>query len=191
MLAAFQEELPESVSIQRIADQPKVVDDSVSSFVRDLFVSIVVVILVMMLLFPFKSAIVAATSIPISIFISIGIMYAVGIPLNTVTLAALIVVLGMIVDNSIIVIDAYLERLDNGMSRWHAAVSSAKNYFSSIFLATLSLCIIFYPLLFTMTGQMLDFLNWFPWTITISLMTSLAIAMTLFPCWNTPLSKRD
>ena len=132
VLAAFQEELPESVSIQRIADQPKVVDDSVSSFVRDLFVSIVVVILVMMLLFPFKSAIVAATSIPISIFISIGIMYAVGIPLNTVTLAALIVVLGMIVDNSIIVIDAYLERLDNGMSRWHAAVSSAKNYFSSI-----------------------------------------------------------
>ena len=74
VLAAFQEELPESVSIQRIADQPKVVDDSVSSFVRDLFVSIVVVILVMMLLFPFKSAIVAATSIPISIFISIGIM---------------------------------------------------------------------------------------------------------------------
>ena len=76
VLAAFQEELPESVSIQRIADQPKVVDDSVSSFVRDLFVSIVVVILVMMLLFPFKSAIVAATSIPISIFISIGIMSA-------------------------------------------------------------------------------------------------------------------
>lgn len=51
VLAAFQEELPESVSIQRIADQPKVVDDSVSSFVRDLFVSIVVVILAMMLLF--------------------------------------------------------------------------------------------------------------------------------------------
>lgn len=190
VLAAFQEELPESVSIQRIADQPKVVDDSVSSFVRDLFVSIVVVILVMMLLFPFKSAIVAATSIPISIFISIGIMYAVGIPLNTVTLAALIVVLGMIVDNSIIVIDAYLEQLDNGMSRWHAAVSSAKNYFSSIFLATLSLCIIFYPLLFTMTGQMLDFLNWFPWTITISLMTSLAIAMIFIPMLEHTLIKK-
>ena len=122
VLAAFQEELPESVSIQRIADQPKVVDDSVSAFVRDLFVSIVVVILVMMLLFPFKSAIVAATSIPISIFISIGIMYAVGIPLNTVTLAALIVVLGMIVDNSIIVIDAYLERLEDVYKRQDESV---------------------------------------------------------------------
>ena len=112
VLHAFERDLPESVSIRRIADQPKVVGDSVSSFVRDLFVSIVVVILVMMVLFPFRSALVAATSIPISVFISIGVMYACGIPLNTVTLAALIVVLGMIVDNSIIVIDAYLEYLD-------------------------------------------------------------------------------
>lgn len=190
ILNAFQQELPDSVSIRRIADQPKVVDDSVSSFVRDLFVSIIVVILVMMVLFPFRSAVVAATSIPISIFISIGIMYAVGIPLNTVTLAALIVVLGMIVDNSIIVIDAYLERLDNGMSRWHAAVSSAKNYFSSIFLATLSICIIFFPLLFTMTGQMLDFVNWFPWTITISLMVSLIIAMIFIPLLEHVLIKK-
>lgn len=190
ILNAFQQELPDSVSIRRIADQPKVVDDSVSSFVRDLFVSIIVVILVMMVLFPFRSAVVAATSIPISIFISIGIMYAVGIPLNTVTLAALIVVLGMIVDNSIIVIDAYLERLDNGMSRWHAAVSSAKNYFSSIFLATLSICIIFFPLLFTMTGQMLDFVNWFPWTITISLMVSLIIAMIFIPLLDHVLIKK-
>lgn len=143
VLHAFERDLPESVSIRRIADQPKVVGDSVSSFVRDLFVSIVVVILVMMVLFPFRSALVAATSIPISVFISIGVMYACGIPLNTVTLAALIVVLGMIVDNSIIVIDAYLEYLDKGYSRWYAAVYSAKNYFSSILLATLCICVIF------------------------------------------------
>ena len=67
VLHAFERDLPESVSIRRIADQPKVVGDSVSSFVRDLFVSIVVVILVMMVLFPFRSALVAATSIPISV----------------------------------------------------------------------------------------------------------------------------
>lgn len=104
-------------------------------------------------------------------------MYACGIPLNTVTLAALIVVLGMIVDNSIIVIDAYLEYLDKGYSRWYAAVYSAKNYFNSILLATLCICVIFFPLLFTMTGQMLDFVTFFPWTLSISLMVSLAVAM--------------
>lgn len=190
VLRAFERDLPESVSIRRIADQPKVVGDSVSSFVRDLFVSIVVVILVMMVLFPFRSALVAATSIPISVFISIGVMYACGIPLNTVTLAALIVVLGMIVDNSIIVIDAYLEYLDKGYSRWYAAVYSAKNYFSSILLATLCICVIFFPLLFTMTGQMLDFVTFFPWTLSISLMVSLAVAMVFIPLLERVLIKK-
>lgn len=181
VLAEFEAGLPEGVEVERIADQPKVVDDSVTSFVRDLLVSIAVVILVMMVLFPFRSAVVAATSIPISIFISIGIMYMVDIPLNTATLAALIMVLGMIVDNSIIVVDAYLENLDRGMSRWYAAVASAKNYFGSIFLATLCICVIFFPLLVTMTGQFLDFLRDFPWTVTISLMVSLVLAMIFIP----------
>lgn len=181
VLAAFQQTLPEDVQIERIADQPKVVDESVTSFVRDLLVSIVVVIAVMMVLFPFRSAIVAGASIPISIFISIGIMYITGIPLDSATLAALIMVLGMIVDNSIIVVDAYLENLDKGMSRWYAAIASAKNYFGSIFLATLCICIIFFPLLVTMTGQFRDFLNDFPWTVTISLMVSLVLAMVFIP----------
>ena len=181
VLKSFEKELPKSVSISRIADQPKVVDESVTSFVRDLFIAIIIVIAVMMILFPFKSAVVAATSIPISIFISIAIMYTVGIPLNTVTLAALIVVLGMIVDNSIIVIDVYLEKLDKGISRWNAAVHSAKDFFWSILLATLCISMIFFPLLFTMTGQFLDFLQFFPWTITISLMVSLIVAMLFIP----------
>jgi multidrug efflux pump subunit AcrB len=189
-LAEFQKELPESVSVKRIADQPKVVADSVYSFVRDLFVSIIIVILVMLVLFPFRSAVVAATSIPVGIFISIGIMFITGIPLNTVTLAALIVVLGMIVDNSIIVVDAYLENLDRKMSRWHAAILSAKNYFGSILLATLCICIIFFPLLFTMKGLFLDFLRNFPWTLTISLMMSLVVAMLFIPFFEYVLIKK-
>ena len=181
ILSSFEEELPESVSIRRIADQPKVVDESIRSFVRDLMLSIVIVIVVMMLLFPFRSAVVSAISIPVSIFITIGIMYISGIPLNTVTLAALIVVLGMIVDNAIIVVDAYLERLDKGMSSWHAAISSAKDYFRSIFLATLCIAVVFFPLLFTMKGQFLDFVEFFPWTIFTSLMVSFIVAMILIP----------
>ena len=181
VLSDFQQELPESVSMQRIADQPKVVRESVTSFLRDLLISILVVIVVLMILFPIRSALVAATSIPVSIFISIALMFFFGIELNTVTLAGLIVVLGMIVDNSIIVIDAYLERLDKGMSRWYAAISSAKSYFKSIFLATACTCIIFFPLLIFMKGQIYDFVRDFPWTITICLMVSLAVAMVFIP----------
>ncbi|HXK76628.1 MAG TPA: efflux RND transporter permease subunit [Bacteroidaceae bacterium] len=181
VLTEFRKDLPASVHIERIADSPKVVNDSVTSFVGDLFTSIGVVILVLMLLFPFRSAIVSATSIPISIFVSIAVMYFSGIPLNTVTLAGLIVVLGMIVDNSIIVIDAYLVNLDKGMSRWHAAIYSAKEYLWGIFLATACICSIFYPLLLTMKGMFHDFLEDFPNTLTISLMTSLVVATLIIP----------
>lgn len=175
------EVLPGDVSVQRIADQAKVVGDSVRSFLRDLFISMAIIIVVMMLLFPFRSALVAAITIPVSTFISVGIMHLCGIPLNTVTLAALIVVLGMIVDNSIVVIDGYLDYLGRGHSRWYAAVESAREFFPSLLLATLCICMIFYPLLFTMTGMFRDFLNFFPWTITINLMVSLLLAVLIIP----------
>ena len=179
--AFIEEELPADVSVQRIADQAKVVGDSVHSFLRDLFVAMAIIILVMMLLFPLRSAIVAAITIPLSTFISVGIMYLFGIPLNTVTLAALVVVLGMIVDNSIVVIDGYLDYLGRGHSRWFAAVESAREFFPSLLLATVCICMIFYPILFTMTGMMGDFLTWFPWTITINLMVSLLLAVMVIP----------
>ena len=179
--AFIEEELPADVSVQRIADQAKVVGDSVHSFLRDLFVAMAIIILVMMLLFPLRSAIVAALTIPMSTFISVGMMYLCGIPLNTVTLAALVVVLGMIVDNSIVVIDGYLDYLGRGHSRWFAAVESAREFFPSLLLATICICMIFYPILFTMTGMMGDFLTWFPWTITINLMVSLLLAVMVIP----------
>ena len=177
----IEEELPADVRVQRIADQAKVVGDSVHSFLRDLFVAMAIIIAVMMLLFPLRSAVVAALTIPMSTFISVGMMYLCGIPLNTVTLAALVVVLGMIVDNSIVVIDGYLDYLGRGHSRWFAAVESAREFFPSLLLATICICMIFYPILFTMTGMMGDFLTWFPWTITINLMVSLLLAVMVIP----------
>lgn len=151
------------------------------SFLRDLFVAMAIIILVMMLLFPLRSAVVAAVTIPLSTFISVGVMYLCGIPLNTVTLAALVVVLGMIVDNSIVVIDGYLDYIGRGHSRWYAAVESAREFFPSLLLATICICMIFYPILFTMTGMMRDFLTYFPWTITINLMVSLLLAVLVIP----------
>ena len=72
--AFMEEELPSDVAVQRIADQAKVVGDSVHSFLRDLFVAMAIIILVMMLLFPLRSAVVAAVTIPLSTFISVGVM---------------------------------------------------------------------------------------------------------------------
>ena len=174
-------ELPEDVNVTRIADKPKVVAQSVSDFLRDLLISMLIIILVMMVLFPLRSAIVAAITIPLSTFVSVAIMYMIGIELNIVTLAALIVVLGMIVDNSIVVIDGYLEYLNKGYEPKRAAVDSAKQYFMPMLLATLCISIIFYPFLITMKGTFYDALKDFPATITINLMISLFIAVMVIP----------
>ena len=174
-------ELPNDVNVTRIADKPKVVAMSVSDFLRDLLISMLIIILVMMVLFPIRSAIVAAITIPLSTFVSVAIMYMAGIELNIVTLAALIVVLGMIVDNSIVVIDGYLEYLGKGFEPSKAAIESAHQYFMPMMLATICICAIFYPFLITMKGMFHDCLEDFPVTITINLMVSLLLAVTVIP----------
>ena len=186
-----QTELPADVNVTRIADKPKVVSLSIMSFLRDLLISMLIIILVMMILFPLRSAIVAAITIPLSTFVSVAIMYMIGIELNIVTLAALIVVLGMIVDNSIVVIDGYLEYLDKGYESQRAAIESAKQYFMPMMLATICICAIFFPFLITMKGVFHDCLEDFPITITINLMVSLFLAVTVIPFLEVRIIKPD
>ena len=182
VLNAYREsELPSDVKLTRIADKPKVVALSVHNFLRDLLIAMAIIILVMMVLFPLRSAIVASATIPISTFVSVSIMYMAGIELNIITLAALIVVLGMIVDNSIVVIDGYLEYLDKGYEPKIAAIASVRQYFLPMVLATVCICAIFFPFLITLKGMFLDALKDFPMTITINLMVSLLLAVSVIP----------
>ncbi len=180
-IADFQQTLPKDVTMFTITDQSQVVHDSVVNFLKELLIAIIAVVVVVLLLMPMRVALVAASTIPVTIFISLGLFYAFGIELNTVTLAALIVTLGMIVDNSIVIIDNYMELLADGMPRWQASIQSANHFFKSILTATLAISITFFPLLLTMTGMFHDFLLLFPWGITIVLMVSLAVAELLTP----------
>lgn len=181
VLEQFQNDIPSDIHIYRVADQPQVVAHSITTFLKELMIAIVAVILVTMILLPLRVAGVAASSIPISIFISLGLMLAFGMELNTVTLAALIVVLGMIVDNSIVVVDSYLEKLDHGIPRWQASIESAKEYAKAIISATLAISLTFFPFLLMLTGQFLDFVKLFPWTVLITLGVSLAVAVLFIP----------
>jgi multidrug efflux pump subunit AcrB len=148
---------------------------------RVLLISMVVFILVMMVLFPLRSAIVASITIPLTTFITASIMYMIGIELNMVTLGAMIVALGMVVDNSIVVIDGYLEYLGKGYKPKDAALESSRQYFMPMMLATICICVIFYPFLLTLKGAFHDALIDFPATITINLMVSLLLAVTVIP----------
>nr|MBP7473288.1 efflux RND transporter permease subunit [Prevotella sp.] len=171
----------QEVKLYKITDQSKVVDDSIYSFLEELLIAIVSVILVVILLMPIRVALVSASTIPITIFISLGMFYIMNIELNTVTLAALIVTLGMIVDDSIVIIDSYLELLAEGKSHWHASILSAQHFFKSILSATMSISITFFPFLLFMTGSTHDFLLSFPWSMAIILFISMFVAQLIVP----------
>ncbi len=180
-LKAFQAELPEDVTLFEITNQPQVVNSSVMDFLRELLIAVLAVIIVIVLLLPLRVALIAAATIPITIFISLGLFYVFGIELNTVTFACLIVSLGMIVDNSVVIIDDYVELIGEGMDRKEATIRSGSEFFKSIFSATLAISITFFPFLITMTGMFRDFLTDFPWAISLILLGSLLIAELLVP----------
>ena len=173
--------LPPDVRMHKITDQPRVVDESVRSFLKDLVISVLIVIAVMLILFPMRTALVSSTGLPVCIAITLGIMYLAGIELNTVTLAALIVVLGMVVDDSVIVIDGYSELLSKGHSRWYSAAVSTRDLFVPMVLATTSISGMFFPMLGLMTGNLADFIKLFPWAIFIALTCSILYAIWIIP----------
>ncbi len=187
---AFKSEIPESVTLFKITDQPVVVNSSVNYFLVELLVAIIAVVVVIMLLLPLNVALIAASTIPIAIFISLGLFYAFGIELNTVTLACLIVSLGMIVDNSVVIIDDYVELISEGMDHYHATLRAGTEFFKAIFSATLAISVTFFPFLLTIKGMFRDFLTDFPWGMTIILFVSLMVAELLVPYMQYKLIKK-
>lgn len=183
-------QFPPDIRLHRVTDQPKVVDDSVRSFLRDILISILVVIAVMLLLFPLRTALVASTGVPVCIAICIGLMYLTGIELNTVTLAALIFVLGMIVDDSVIVIDGYTNLLDKGWSRWYAATVSTRQLFVPMSLATCAIAGMFFPMTKIITGPLGEFVQLFPFAVSFALGASIFYAAWVTPYLATQIIRR-
>lgn len=183
-IARVKRTLPAGVRIARIADQPEAVSHSINHFMRDFLLAIVAVVGVTMLLLPLRVASVAAVTIPICIFITVGILNLLGIELQTVSLAGLVVVLGMVVDNAIIVIDNHLEKLDRGMVVWKAAWKSALELMLSVFTATLAIILCYLPMTFFMTGTAGDFIKSLPATIAVALFVSMLVAAFIVPAMN-------
>jgi multidrug efflux pump subunit AcrB len=181
IMEQFSKELPNDVKIRKVANQPEVVKESIEHFLKEFGIAILSVIIVTMLLLPFRVSAVAGSTIPISILISLGILFLFNVQLDTVTLAALIIVLGMVVDNTIVVVDNYVEKLDNKIAPWTASIEAAKELALPVFTATLAILATFVPLAMFMRGTGGDFIKNFPITVAVTLLSSLAIAIFLAP----------
>ena len=183
-IETFRKSCPEDISVAKISELPKYVNDSVSNFMREFLIAIVAVILVTMLLLPLRVASVAGITVPITVLITLGILYFIGVELHTVSLAALILVLGMIVDNSIVIIDNHVEKVDHRYSPWHAAIASAKELFIPTVTATLAIMAIYIPLGIMVPGNAGEFLKTFPVVVSITLIISILVATLLVPYLN-------
>ena len=172
--------LPPDVKLDMVADQPKVVSDRISDFFREFGIAIVAVILVTMLLLPLRVALVSAIAIPVSVAMTFGALNAYGIELQQVSISALIVVLGMVVDNAIVIVDNYVELLDRKVPIDEAAERCATEMAVPVLTATLAIIAAFIPLLM-LTGAMGEFIRSLPITVAISLTTSFIVAMLLTP----------
>ncbi len=172
--------LPPDLKIDFVADQPTVVADRVQHFIREFGIAIASVILVTMLLLPFRVALVSAVAIPVTISATFGLLNAFGIELHQVSIAALIVVLGMVVDDAIVIADNYIELLDEGVPRPEAAWRSASELAIPVLTATLTIICSFLPFLI-LSGATGEFIRALPLTVAIALSTSFLVGMLLTP----------
>jgi multidrug efflux pump subunit AcrB len=180
-LKVLQSTFPEDIKIDPIVNQPEVVAESISHFMKEFGLAILSVIIVVMLLLPIRVAVVSSVAAPIAILITFGVMNIIGIELHQVSLAALIIVLGMVVDNAIVVVDNYIEKIDEKITPWTAAWQAARQLALPIFTATLAIIFAFAPLAFFMNGIAKDFMASLPVTVAVALIASMLVAFLLTP----------
>ena len=180
-LKNVQSELPPDVKLDLVAEQPRVVSERIVNFFREFGIAIAAVILVTMLLLPMRVALVAAVAIPVTVLITFAILNAMGIELQQVSIATLVTVLGMVVDDAIVIADNYVELLDRKGSADDAAWQCATEMAVPVLTATLAIIASFLPLLLLVTGPMGEFIRSLPITVAVALATSFAVAMLLTP----------
>jgi multidrug efflux pump len=120
-LADFEAELPRGVTISRIADQPQVVDRAVGEFTRSFVEALAIVLAVSFLSLGWRAGFVVATSVPLVLAIVFIAMAFLGLDLQRVTLGALIIALGLLVDDAIIATEMIVVKLEQGWDRERAA----------------------------------------------------------------------
>ena len=172
--------LPPDIHVDPIANQPAVVKTRITDLSREFLLAIGAVILVTIILLPFRVAIIAAVAIPVTVMTSLGVLDAIGIQLNQVSIAALIMVLGIVVDDAIVIADNYVDCLDRGIPRPDAAWQCVHEVLVPVLTATLTIIASFLPLLI-LSGSVGEFISALPVTVAVALSVSFVVATLITP----------
>jgi multidrug efflux pump subunit AcrB/outer membrane protein TolC len=172
--------LPPDVHLDMVANQPAVVRERMTDLGREFLLAIGAVILVTIVLLPLRVAVIAAVAIPVTVCTSLGVLNTIGIQLHQVSIAALIVVLGIVVDDAIVIADNYVDCLDRGIPRSDAAWQCVREVLVPVITATLTIIASFLPLLI-LNGSVGEFIQALPVTVAVALSVSFIVAVMLTP----------
>ncbi|MGD1944886.1 MAG: efflux RND transporter permease subunit [Croceivirga sp.] len=178
VVAQWQKRLPVGLELTRVSSLDDYIDVKVSDFMVNLIESISIVLVVMLVFLGFRTGFVIASLIPIVTIMTLMLMGIINMGLNQVTLAALIMALGMLVDNAIVVAETIMVKLEQGIEKYKAAVEAFSELWMPLLISTLTTSAAFLAFYLSPT-TMGDIVGPIFVVITIALMSSWLIALTV------------
>lgn len=179
----------QGLSITALMDQGEYIDIVVDSVLNNIiFGGLLAIIILLLFLRDIRPTFIIALSVPISIIFAIALMYFTGVTINIISLAGLALGVGMLVDNSIVVIENIYRLRNEGMSPTKAAVEGAREVSGAIIASTLTTACVFLPIVFT-KGISRQVFTDMGLTIAYSLTASLIVALSLVPTLSSSLLK--
>jgi len=179
-MAAIVAELPIGIEVAQIADQPKVVEHSVSEFIETFVLALGIVLLVSFLSLGWRAGIVVALSVPLVLSIVLTIMYVAGIDLHRITLGALIIALGLLVDDAIIAIEMMVVKMEQGWDRARAAIFAWTSTAFPMLTGTLVTAAGFLPVGFAKSSAG-EYAGGIFWIVGLALIASWVVAVLFTP----------
>ncbi|AIY43927.1 Cobalt-zinc-cadmium resistance protein CzcA; Cation efflux system protein CusA [Collimonas arenae] len=181
VLPALQRNLPPSLHLVLLGDRTQTIRSSVSDVQFTLFITCLLVVLVVYLfLGSLRATLIPAIVIPLSLFGTMAAMYGLGYTLDNVSLMALTISIGFVVDDAIVMLENILRHVEEGMDPQAAAFQGSREIGFTIFSMTISLVAVFIPLLF-MGGVVGRLFREFADTVAIAILISGVVSLTLTP----------
>jgi multidrug efflux pump len=189
-LAQIRQDLPTGVQIQQYADQPRVVAASVWEFERSFLEALAIVLAVSFLFLGWRTGIVVAASVPLVLGLVAAVMYAAGWNLDRISLGALIIALGLLVDDAIIAVEMMVVKLEEGWDRLRAATYAYTSTAFPMLTGTLVTAAGFMPVGFakSIAGQ---YAGGIFWVVGVALILSWVVAVVFTPYLGVMLLPKD
>jgi HAE1 family hydrophobic/amphiphilic exporter-1 len=173
--------LPEDVRIFITSDEATFVNGAISEVVKTLLLAVgIVVAIIFVFLRDLRATLIPALTMPVALIGTIAAIYLVGFSINILTLLALVLATGMVVDDAIVVLENIVRRRAEGMGPRAAAVLGTKQVFFAVVTTTATLAAVFVPLSF-LPGQTGGLFREFGFTLAMAVLLSSVVALTLCP----------